>query len=80
MSGNRVIDARELEGLEPYLVSSGVYEWKVNVKAGNFNDNYVKNHLNEVSSILSENEGFSIIIIEAKNAIFGLGMSKIFWS
>ena len=79
-SENRVIDARELEGLEAKLLSPGVYEWRVNVQTGNkFDNNYVTNHLQEVSNILSQNEGFSVTLIEDKNALFSLDMSKDFF-
>ncbi|MFV0158056.1 hypothetical protein OBK24_06220 [Empedobacter falsenii] len=77
---NRVVDGRELEGLEAKLLSTGVYEWRVNFQTGDkFDNNYVKNHLQEVSNILSQNEGFLVTLIEDKNASFGLDISKDFF-
>ena len=76
-SENRVVDARELEGLEAKLLSPGVYEWRVNVQtSGQFTNDYVNNHLSEVSNILSQNEGFSVTLIQDNNAVFGLDISQ----
>lgn len=75
-SGNRVIDARELEGLEPYLVSPGVYEWRVNVQTGGkFDSDFVSNHLQEVSGILSQNENLTVNIVLDNTATYTIDMS-----
>lgn len=74
-SGNRVIDARELEGLEPYLVSPGVYEWKVSVVVGKFTKDEVSNLLQEVSKVLSQNENLTVNIIQEEGVSYTIDMT-----
>ncbi|KPH14108.1 hypothetical protein AMQ68_00860 [Chryseobacterium sp. ERMR1:04] len=80
-SGNRIIDARELEGLEPKIVNETKDKMNVNyyvnvtAKSG-MSSQDVKNHLSSVSAILSQNSGLQINMINNPKATFGLDMTK----
>ena len=67
-SENRVIDARELEGLEAVLINDTTIEWKVKI------DNKLgfepsKTLLQDAADILSQN-GVTVTIVEDPNATF----------
>lgn len=52
-----------------------MYEWRVNVIAGNFDKDYVSNHLQEVSGILSQNDNLTVNIIQDETASYTIDMS-----
>jgi RHS repeat-associated protein len=75
-SENRVVDARELEGLEavPTNGNENIIQWKVKIN-NNLGTDYSKNLLNETSKVLSQN-GVTINIIEDVNATFTVNLSQ----
>ncbi|WP_054508748.1 DUF6443 domain-containing protein [Chryseobacterium sp. ERMR1:04] len=84
-SGNRIIDARELEGLEPKIVNETKdkmnVNYYVNVTAkSSMSSQDVKDHLSSVSAILSQNSGLQINMINNPKATFGLDMTKSYQS
>ncbi|WP_228458740.1 RHS repeat-associated core domain-containing protein [Chryseobacterium aureum] len=75
-SENRVIDARELEGLEAKLINENTVEWKTNVITGTtIKSDQIGAHLQEASNILSVN-GLSINLVYDANSTFTIDMSK----
>ena len=78
-SGNRVIDARELEGLEPIITnkteSKMSVDYHVNVLSQKSSQE-INNHLNEVSSILSQNSSLSITFTNDPKATQALDLNK----
>ncbi|MDY0930771.1 RHS repeat-associated core domain-containing protein [Chryseobacterium sp. CFBP8996] len=82
-SGNRIIDARELEGLEPVIINNSNgkmevnYFAKVTPKEG-MTEQQVNSHLSEVSGILSQNESLKINMIHSETATFGINMTKTY--
>ena len=80
-SGNRVIDARELEGLEPDIINNSNGKMEVNyytkvIPKEGVTEQQVNNHLSEVSTILSQNESLKINMIHSETATFGIDMTK----
>jgi len=75
-SENRVINARELEGLEAVPTNGNEYDiqWKVKIN-NNLGTDYSKNLLSEASKILSQN-GLTINVIEDANATFTVNLSQ----
>ena len=82
-SGNRIIDARELEGLEPVIINNSNgkmevnYFAKVTPKEG-MTEQQVNSHLSEVSGVLSQNESLKINMIHSETATFGIDMTKTY--
>ncbi|MPS72605.1 MAG: RHS repeat-associated core domain-containing protein [Chryseobacterium sp.] len=77
-SENRVVDARELEGLEAKLINENTVEWKTNVITGTtIASDQISSHLQEASNILSKN-GFTINLVYDSNSTFTIDMSKPF--
>ncbi|WP_051882251.1 RHS repeat-associated core domain-containing protein [Chryseobacterium soli] len=84
-SGNRVVDARELEGLEPLITNNTndkmTVDFHVNVIPKNgMTLQSVQDHLSSVSAILSQNSGLQINMINNPKATFGIDMTKKFQS
>ncbi|KFF11700.1 hypothetical protein IW15_15965 [Chryseobacterium soli] len=84
-SGNRVVDARELEGLEPLITNNTndkmTVDFHVNVIPKNgMTLQSVQDHLSSVSAILSQNSGLQINMINNPKATFGLDMTKSYQS
>ncbi len=73
-SENRVIDARELEGLEAVMINKNTMEWRVKVD-NKLGKDYSKTLLNDAASILSQN-GLKVNIIGDPNAKFTLELGK----
>ncbi len=84
-SGNRVIDARELEGLEAVVLTNIEgkmivdFHVKVTPKSDMTTQN-INDHLSYVSTILSQNSGLQINMINNPKATFGLDMTKPYQS
>ncbi|MGE8431506.1 DUF6443 domain-containing protein [Chryseobacterium joostei] len=84
-SGNRVIDARELEGLEPVIVTNTEGKMtvdlhvKVTPKSG-MTIQKLNDHLSSVSAVLSQNAGLQINLINNPKATFGLDLTKPYQS
>ena len=73
-SENRVIDARELEGLEAKLINDHTVEWRVKVE-NNLGNDYSKTLLTDAAGVLSQN-GLTVNIIEDPNATFTIDLSR----
>lgn len=73
-SENRVIDAREIEGLEAKLINENTVEWKVKVIGTILKPEQISDHLKETSKILSVNN-FTINVVQDKNALFTINLS-----
>ncbi len=73
-SENRVVDARELEGLEAKLVNENTIDWRVKIN-NNLGRGYSETLLNEAADILSQN-GVKYNIIEDPNATFTMNLAK----
>jgi len=73
-SENRVIDARELEGLEAVLINENTIEWKVKID-NKLGRDYSKTLLSDAGGILSQN-GLTVNIIEDPNAKFTIELTK----
>ncbi|MDF2833929.1 RHS repeat-associated core domain-containing protein [Chryseobacterium indoltheticum] len=76
-SGDRVIDARELEGLEPDIINNSNGKMEVNyytkvIPKEGVTEQQVNNHLSEISTILSQNESLKINMIHSETATFGM--------
>lgn len=78
-SENRVVDARELEGLEAVHINSTTIEWRVKIN-NNLGKDYSKTLLQDASDILSQN-GLTVKIIEDPKALFTINLEprKIRW-
>ncbi|ASE62175.1 RHS repeat-associated core domain [Chryseobacterium indologenes] len=72
-SENRVIDARELEGLEAKLINENTIEWRVKI-SNNLGREYSKTLLDDTSKILSQN-GIQYNIVEDSSSPFTLNLS-----
>jgi len=73
-SENRVIDARELEGLEAVLVNDTV-EWRVKVN-NNLGSDYSTTLLQDAADILSQNPGLTVKIIQDPKALFTVNLDR----
>nr|WP_291939719.1 RHS repeat-associated core domain-containing protein [Chryseobacterium sp.] len=73
-SENRVIDARELEGLEAKLINDTTIEWKVKVD-NKLGRDYSKTLLQDAAGILSQN-GLTVNIVEDPKAKFTIELSR----
>ncbi len=73
-SENRVIDARELEGLEAKLINENTIEWRVKID-NRLGREYDKTLLEASSKILSQN-GLQVNIIENPEAKFTIELTK----
>ena len=73
-SENRVIDARELEGLEAVLINDTTIEWRVKVN-NNLGSDYSKTLLQDAADVLSQN-GLTVKIIEDTKALFTINLEQ----
>ncbi|TLX23331.1 hypothetical protein FE904_22420 [Chryseobacterium indologenes] len=73
-SENRVIDARELEGLEAKLINENTIEWRVKID-NKLGREYDKTLLQASAKILSQN-GLQVNIIEDTEAKFTIELTK----
>jgi RHS repeat-associated protein len=73
-SENRVIDARELEGLEAVLINDTTIEWRVKVN-NNLGSDYSKTLLQDAADVLSQN-GLTVKIIEDPKALFTINLEQ----
>ena len=73
-SENRVIDARELEGLEAVLINENTIEWRARVD-NKLGRDYSKTLLSDTGGILSQN-GLKVNIIEDPKAKFTIELMK----
>ncbi|WP_238594273.1 RHS repeat-associated core domain-containing protein [Chryseobacterium indologenes] len=71
---NRVVDARELEGLEAVLINDTTIEWRVKID-NKLGTDYNKTLLQDTSAILSQN-GMTVNIIEDADAKFTIELAK----
>ncbi|MEJ8590885.1 hypothetical protein JSO54_06520 [Riemerella anatipestifer] len=72
-SENRVVNARELEGLEAVLINDNTVEWRVKVE-NNLGYYYSETLLKDAGGILSQN-GLTVKVIEDSNAKFTVNLS-----
>ncbi|MHA3046218.1 RHS repeat-associated core domain-containing protein [Riemerella anatipestifer] len=72
-SENRVVNARELEGLEAVLINDNTVEWRVKVE-NNLGYYYSETLLKDAGDILSQN-GLTVKVIEDSNAKFTVNLS-----
>ncbi len=70
----RVIDARELEGLEAVLINDTTIEWRVKVN-NNLGSDYSKTLLQDAADVLSQN-GLTVKIIEDTKALFTINLQQ----
>lgn len=73
-SENRVIDARELEGLEAKPLNENTIEWRVKIN-NNLGTDYSKTLLGDASKILSQN-GVQYNIVEDPNSPFTINLAS----
>ncbi|HCM34217.1 RHS repeat-associated core domain-containing protein [Chryseobacterium sp.] len=73
-SENKVINARELEGLEAVLINENTIEWKVKVD-NKLGQDYSKTLLEDTAGVLSQN-GLTVKIIEDPKASFTIELTK----
>ncbi len=71
---NRVVDARELEGLEAKLINENTIEWRVKVN-NNLGTDYSKTLLQDAADVLSKN-GLTVKIIEDEKALFTINLDR----
>jgi RHS repeat-associated protein len=84
-SGNRFVDARELEGLEPVVLINIEGKMTVDFHAkvipkSDMTTQNIDDHLSSVSTILSQNSGLQIRMINNPKATFGLDKTKPYQS